>query len=211
MKIVEEGIEEKHFLENKWILTYKPNVVNKKKQSENDWLATFKHVHNIESIEMFWSVKNNIASWSSLHHGSIYAFFQKGINPSWEDPKNKKGCSYIFYFNKTRTDNNDLDNVFESSLVFLIGHISDFIACVNGITFERKRNGDKMIVWCNAHSKEMFKEITNGVLPEKIRDETNFESGDLTDNRYKVSVRVVDHQSELKRINSHTPTASINN
>lgn len=202
---VSVGIKEKHDLENKWKFTYKPNVTHKKKkQSEKDWLSTYKMIHpKIASVEMFWCVKNNIKPWSELHYGSIYAFFKNEINPSWEDDKNKEGCSYMFYFNKNKTNEKDLDDVFESSLVFLIGETSMFSDCVNGITFERKQRGDKMIVWCNAHSPEMLENVTTGILPKQFESETNFETGDLTDSRYKVSVKVVDHQSELQRINSH--------
>ena len=83
--VIEEPnvIEEKHFLQNTWKFTYKPKAINSKKQpSEADWLQSFKVIHpNIKSIEMFWSVKNNIIEWSKLHHGSTYAFFKNNINP----------------------------------------------------------------------------------------------------------------------------------
>ena len=196
------SIEEKHFLENSWQFTYKPKVVNtKKQQSEADWLASYEIIHaQIKSIEMFWCVKNNVKSWSKLHHGSIYAFFKEGINPSWEDEMNKEGCSYMFYFNQNRMTEQDMDDVFESALLFLIGEWSKYVAYVNGITFERKFRGDKMIVWCNSHSKEMLENIRNELLPESVKMCSTLEAGELNNSRFKVSIKVVDHKSELQRI-----------
>ena len=198
-------ILEKHPLENGWKFTYKPKVVStKKQQSEDDWLSSFQVIHpEIKSIEMFWSVKNNILNWSKLHHGSIYAFFKNSINPSWEDPQNKEGCSYMFYMNQNRINEKDLDDIFESALLFLVGEWSKFAACVNGVTFERKYRGDKMIVWCNSHSKEMLQNIKNEMLPESIdKDFISIDSGELNDNRFKISVKVIDHKSELQRLST---------
>jgi Eukaryotic initiation factor 4E len=198
-------IEEKHFLQNPWKFTYKPKAINTKKQpSESDWLQSFKLIHpSIKSIEMFWSVKNNIIEWSKLHHGSTYAFFKNNINPSWEDDMNREGCSYMFYFNQNRITEQDLDDVFESALLFLIGEWSIYSQFINGITFERKMRGDKMIVWCNSHSKEMLIDVKNELLPENVKEQTSLQSGELNDNRFKVSIKVIDHKSELQRIHGH--------
>jgi len=195
-------IEEKHFLQNTWKFTYKPKAMNTKKQpSEKDWLESFKIIHpGIKSIEMFWSVKNNIIEWSKLHHGSTYAFFKNNINPSWEDDMNKEGCSYMFYFNQNRITEQDLDDVFESALLFLIGEWSEYSQFINGVTFERKMRGDKMIVWCNSHSKDMLINVKNELLPDNVSDQTSLQTGELNDNRFKVSVKVIDHKSELQRI-----------
>jgi hypothetical protein len=204
------AIVEKHFLENGWKFTYKPKVVHTKKtQSEDDWLSSFQIIHpEIKSVEMFWSVKNNILNWSKLHHGSIYAFFKNNINPSWEDKQNKEGCSYMFYMNQNRITENDLDEIFESALLFLVGEWSEYAACVNGVTFERKYRGDKMIVWCNSHSKEMLQNIKNEMLPDSFKDFVSIDSGELNDNRFKISVKIIDHKSELQRLSTSTNRSS---
>lgn len=95
---------------------------------------------------------------------------------------------------------NDLDNVFELSLLFLIGECSKYSSHVNGITFERKFRGDKMIVWCNAHSKEMLESIKNEVLPDNLRDYCCLDATEHNDSRYKVGIKVVDHKAELQRL-----------
>ena len=209
---VNDVIEENHLLQNSWKFTYKPKVVHTKKtQSEEDWLSSFQKVYDIKSVEMFWCVKNNVLNWSKLHHGSIYAFFKNDINPSWEDKQNKEGCSYMFYMNQNRITEADLDDIFESALLFLVGEWSKFAECVNGVTFERKYRGDKMIVWCNSHSKEMLQNIKNEMLPASMKDLVSIDSGELNDNRYKISVKIIDHKSELQRLSSTHSNHSHNN
>jgi translation initiation factor 4E len=198
-----------HPLEHTWLLTYKPNkppppkglgYVKKQQQSENDWLSAFQKVYLINTVELFWQVYNNILKWSKLSNGSIYAFFKEGINPSWEDPANKEGCSYMFYMNQNKIREDDLDKIFESALAFLIGGWSDYAEAVNGITFERKQRGDKMIVWCNSHSDEMLRCIRKEMFPEDMVDLVSLESEDINNNTFKVSTKIVDHKSELARL-----------
>lgn len=196
-------IEEKHPLESTWTWKYKPKVQHtKKQQNEEDWLSSFENICKIGSVEMFWSVKNNIHSWSQMHYGSIYSFFRDDINPSWEDEKNKDGCSYAFYFVKERMTEKDLDDVFESVLLCLIGEFGNFSEYVNGATFERKFKGDKLIVWCNAHSQEMLEALRDEMLPPSVREYATLKRTELNNRRYKVTIKVIDHQSELERINN---------
>lgn len=202
-----------HPLQTQWLLTYKTNKppvssgsgkgfshVKKQQQNEHDWLASFQTVSLIATVELFWEVKNNIIGWSKLSNGSIYAFFKEGINPSWEDPANKEGCSYMFYMNQSKLRPEDIDNIFESALLFLIGECSDYSDAINGITFERKQRGDKMILWCNSHSDEMLLSIKNGLFPDNIVNFVSLECKDFNNPNIKVSTEIVDHKSALARL-----------
>ena len=60
-----------------------------------------------------------------------------------------------------------------------------------------------MIVWCNSHSKEMLINVKNELLPDNVSEQTSLQNGELNDNRFKVSVKVIDHKSELKRIHGN--------
>ena len=205
------GIVETHQLENVWEFKYKPKIQHTKKQpSKHEWLSTFKHIGKIGSVEMFWSVINNVKKWSTLHYGSIYSFFKEGITPCWEDEKNKDGCSYAFFFVKDRMTEQNLDDTFETALLYLVGDgatfickdgkPSDYVRYINGVTFERKYKGDKMIVWCSHHSDEMKRHVKDGMLPLKVSKEATFQRTELTNRRWKVSIKVIDHQAEIQKI-----------
>ena len=192
----------KYPLNDTWVLKYKPKYQYKKQQSETDWLDSFLKMHEkINCIGTFWSVFNNIPSWYDLHSGTIYAFFKNGINPSWEDKMNEKGCSYTFYFNRAKMNQLEMNQVYIECLLFLIGNMSDYHQFLNGVTFERKYKGDKLIIWCSAHSNEMFHCVIDNIFPQSVKDYLTLKQFDLSDSRYKVFGKVVDHQSELKRLN----------
>ena len=200
----------KHQLEHNWNFTYKPSKPPpqkgsgpvKKQQSENDWLASFKQIlaPSIDHVELFWKTYNNVPKWSKLSNAAIYAFFKEGINPSWEDPANKDGCSYMFYMNQSKINSDDLDNIYEHALLFLIGNCSEYSDAVNGITFERKLRGDKMIVWCNSHSEEMLECITKEMFPSNIVKLVSLKPDDFANNDFKVTTKIVDHKHELARL-----------
>jgi hypothetical protein len=195
--------DEDYPLEDKWTLKYKPTYQYQRQQSETDWLNSFQMIHNeINSIEIFWRVFNNIPSWHDLHSGTIYAFFKQDINPSWEDKMNEKGCSYMFYINRNRVTENDLNQIFIDCLLFFIGNMSIYHQFLNGVTFERKNKGDKLIVWCSAHSDEMLNCVIENIFQQDVRDYLTIKNVELSDSRYKVITKVIDHQSELKRLRS---------
>lgn len=136
----------RHQLEYPWTLSYKPRIVYKQQQSERDWLLDYKTIYVIKDIESFWGVYNNIPSLTDMPAGSIYAMFKNGINPSWEDPENKTGFSWILYGSKNATKA-WINKIYEATLLTLIGCQYKYEECLNGCSFERKAKGDKFVFW----------------------------------------------------------------
>ena len=197
--------DQEYPLNDTWVLSFKGKTAYKKQQSENDWLSSYKHIFSIKTIKMFWQLFNNIHPWTDLHVGSIYAVFKDGIRPSWEDPKNIKGCSYVLYLNRNRLDKESMDELFLNVLMFLVGNETNYHEFINGVSFERKYRGDKITLWCSAQSEEMLK-----VIMEKldIRKTDYTRSVAPSNDNYKIVVKMIDHQEELRKVaaaeHSHT-------
>ena len=184
--------------EDSWNFMYKGKTNNRKQQSAQEWMANYEIIYgNINNVKIFWEVFNNVANWTDLHVDSRYAFFKDGILPSWEDPKNCDGCSYILYLNPKRMNDTEMNEIFYHVLLYLVGNNSDYHPFINGVTFERKWQGDKVIFWCNAHSDNMLDNVLENLCfkPTDCTRSTNPQN-----DNYKVVVKIIDHRQELDKI-----------
>ena len=114
-----------------------------------------------------------------------------------EDPKNIKGCSYIFYLNRNRIDNESMDEMFLNVLMFMIGNQTEYHDYLNGASFERKYKGDKITIWCTAQSDEMLAQILKNI---DVRDTEYTRSTAPSNDNYKMVIKIIDHQDELRKI-----------
>ncbi|KAI8993540.1 translation initiation factor eIF 4e-like domain-containing protein [Pilobolus umbonatus] len=81
----------KHPLQNTWTLWFdNPG----KKASTQSWSQNLKEVVDVDTVEDFWGVHNNIAKVNALEISSNYHIFKKGIRPEWEDPVNSNGGKF---------------------------------------------------------------------------------------------------------------------
>jgi translation initiation factor 4E len=179
-----------------WDLSFKGKTAYKKQQSENDWLSTYKHIYKIDTVNTFWKVFNNIHPWTDLHVGSIYALFKQNIKPSWEDPLNINGCSYVFYLNRNRLDRDSMNELYWNVLMFLIGNETKYHDYFNGVSFERKYRGDKITLWCTAHSEDMLTMVLENI---GLRSTEYTRSVTPSNDNYKIVVKMIDHQEELRK------------
>ena len=184
-------------LEDTWALSFKGKTLYKKQQSEDDWLSSYKHIFTINTVKTFWQVFNNIHPWTNLHVGSIYALFKDGISPSWEDPSNIKGCSYVFYLNRNQLNEDSMNEIFLNVLMFLVGNTTDYHEYFNGVTFDRKYRGDKITFWCSAQSDHMLETILDHL---DIRKTDYTRSVMPSNDSYKMTIKIIDHQEELRKI-----------
>ena len=134
-----------YLLKLAWTFSFKPRVAYKQ-QSERDWLSDYKTIYDIDDIEKFWRVYNNIPCFTEMPHGSIYAMFKNNIHPSWEHIENKKGFSWILYIPKNTTQE-WTKQIYENILLMLIGATYRYESMLNGCTFEKKARGDKIVFW----------------------------------------------------------------
>jgi translation initiation factor 4E len=136
-----ESIPEKHPLQNRWALWYFKSDKNK------DWKDNLKLVISFDTVEEFWSVYNHIKPASQVPPGCDYMLFKDGIEPMWEDARNKSGGRWLF--NLEKRDRKDLlDHCWLETLMCLIGEGFDESSDeVCGSVVQIRNKGDKIAIW----------------------------------------------------------------
>ncbi|KFP49514.1 Eukaryotic translation initiation factor 4E, partial [Cathartes aura] len=135
------------------------------------------------------SVKSDLTSGCSL---------QDGIEPMWEDEKNKRGGRWLITLNKQQR-RSDLDRFWLETLLCLIGEsFDDYSDDVCGAVVNVRTKGDKIAIWTTecenrdavTHIGRVYKERLG--LPPKIvigyqsHADTATKSGSTTKNRFVV-------------------------
>uniref|UniRef100_A0A5F8HAM8 Eukaryotic translation initiation factor 4E family member 1B n=1 Tax=Monodelphis domestica TaxID=13616 RepID=A0A5F8HAM8_MONDO len=108
-----EGLE-KHPLENRWALWFFKNDRNRA------WQDNLHLVTKFETVEDFWAIHSHIKLASKLSSGCDYALFKDGIEPMWEDSRNKHGGRWLVSLAKQQHQSN-LDRLWLEMLLCLIG------------------------------------------------------------------------------------------
>ncbi|KAK3612233.1 hypothetical protein CHS0354_039515 [Potamilus streckersoni] len=144
----------KHPLQNRWALWFFKNDKSK------EWTANLKLVHSFDTVEDFWAnqalqlklvnrkkLYNHVQKASKLQSGCDYSLFKDGIQPMWEDEKNKDGGRWLISLNKNQRAT-ELDNFWLETLLCLIGEAFDDLSDdVNGATINIRNKGDKLGLW----------------------------------------------------------------
>ncbi|ERE88507.1 Translation Initiation factor eIF- 4e-like domain containing protein [Cricetulus griseus] len=143
---------------------------------------------------------NHIQLSSNLMPGCDYSLFKDGIEPMWEDEKNKRGGRWLITLNKQQR-RSDLDRFWLETLLCLIGEsFDDYSDDVCGAVVNVRAKGDKIAIWTTecenrdavTHIGRVYKERLG--LPPKIvigyqsHADTATKSGSTTKNRITVSV-----------------------
>ncbi|KAI9255327.1 nucleoporin Nup186/Nup192/Nup205 [Sporodiniella umbellata] len=90
----------KHPLQNTWTLWFdNPG----KKANATNWSENLKEIVNVNTVEDFWGVYNNIPKVSILEQNSNYHVFKQGVRPEWEDPYNANGGKFSVQLPRNRT------------------------------------------------------------------------------------------------------------
>lgn len=131
----------KHPLQNTWALWFFKNDRNK------SWSDNLRLVTKFSTVEDFWAIYNHIQLSSKLHAGCDYNLFKDGIQPMWEDQRNKDGGKWQFQLGKQHRSN-DLDKYWLETLLLLIGEgFGEDSECVNGGVVQVRGKGDKSAIW----------------------------------------------------------------
>lgn len=127
-----------NILNDTWVFKIKTTQDFSKEQKKDDWLKSYKNVmKNINDIETFWGTWNNVLGRNKGKfngkklHCTVHSLFKDGIEPIWEDPKNKNGCSMHFF---TESASKFADNV----ALMCIGNTINNSEYINGCTFDIK-------------------------------------------------------------------------
>ncbi|CAD7686321.1 unnamed protein product [Nyctereutes procyonoides] len=142
--------------------------------------ANLRLISKFDTVEDFWTLYNHIQLSSNLMPGCEYSLFKDGIEPMWEDKKNKRGGRWLITLNKQQR---------RKTLLCLIGEsFDDYSDDVCGAVIDVRAKGDKIAIWTTKW--RVYKERLG--LPPKIvigyqsHADTATKSGSTTKNRFVV-------------------------
>ncbi|XP_059232281.1 eukaryotic translation initiation factor 4E isoform X3 [Mustela nigripes] len=175
--------------------TPNPPPTEEEKTESNQEVANPEHYikHPLQN-----SLYNHIQLSSNLMPGCDYSLFKDGIEPMWEDEKNKRGGRWLITLNKQQR-RSDLDRFWLETLLCLIGEsFDDYSDDVCGAVVNVRAKGDKIAIWTTecenreavTHIGRVYKERLG--LPPKIvigyqsHADTATKSGSTTKNRFVV-------------------------
>ncbi|XP_063466294.1 eukaryotic translation initiation factor 4E isoform X5 [Symphalangus syndactylus] len=175
--------------------TPNPPTTEEEKTESNQEVANPEHYikHPLQN-----SLYNHIQLSSNLMPGCDYSLFKDGIEPMWEDEKNKRGGRWLITLNKQQR-RSDLDRFWLETLLCLIGEsFDDYSDDVCGAVVNVRAKGDKIAIWTTecenreavTHIGRVYKERLG--LPPKIvigyqsHADTATKSGSTTKNRFVV-------------------------
>jgi len=158
----------KHHLQNRWTFWYKQPQQGR---GGSDWGQGLVQIVEIDTVEDFWALVNNVKEPTQLAMKSSYMLFKSGVKPEWEDPNNQKGFNLeIPIPSKTPPL---LNQMWEELLMILIGEQldSDY---VNGIWVNIRQGGHRFEIWLKAGPEvetiKSMSEKLKGTLVEAIRE-----------------------------------------
>uniref|UniRef100_A0A8C5LG43 Eukaryotic translation initiation factor 4E n=1 Tax=Jaculus jaculus TaxID=51337 RepID=A0A8C5LG43_JACJA len=114
----------KYSLQNRWTPWCFKNDKSK------TWQANLQLISKFDTVEDFWALYNYIQISSNLMPECDYSLFKDGIEPMWEDGKNKQGGQWLITLHKQQRQS-DLDHFWLETLQCLIGESFDDHTVVN--------------------------------------------------------------------------------
>ena len=115
----------KHPLYNVWTLWF-DNPGHKgsgsAKERRETWGANLHKVVDLQSVEEFWGLYNNIVPPSLLPQSANYYLFKQGIQPAWEDPANGGGGKWSLQLPREK-HRNQIDKLWLYTMLSAIGEM----------------------------------------------------------------------------------------
>ena len=142
--------ESQHLLSDKWVLwAHLPH--------DTDWiLKSYINIVEFDTVEKVIAVINTIPP--TMIKNCMLFVMKKGINPTWEDPKNCKGGCFSF-----KIMNKQVCQVWNDLLKVVTGNTisidKTFVKNVNGITISPKKAFCIMKIWMSGTDKQNPKVI----------------------------------------------------
>ncbi|XP_008253670.3 eukaryotic translation initiation factor 4E type 1B [Oryctolagus cuniculus] len=135
---------------------------------------------------------------SKLSSGCDYALFKDGIEPMWEDSKNKRGGRWLISLAKQQR-HSELDRLWLETLLCLIGEsFAEHSREVCGAVLNVRTKGDKIAVWTREaenqagvlHIGRIYKErlglSTKTIIGYQAHADTATKSNSLAKNKFVV-------------------------
>ena len=143
---------QEHNLHDKWVLwAHLPH--------DTDWsLASYIKIMEVVTLENVISLMNSVPAL--MVKNCMLFFMRKGINPTWEDPKNNDGGCFSF-----KVSNKNVPNVWKHLSYVLTGEtISNdykFQRKVTGITISPKKSFCILKIWMQSLEYQNPRVIVN--------------------------------------------------
>uniref|UniRef100_A0A2K5PCF6 Eukaryotic translation initiation factor 4E family member 1B n=1 Tax=Cebus imitator TaxID=2715852 RepID=A0A2K5PCF6_CEBIM len=183
---------ELHPLQNRWALWFFKN------DRSRAWQDNLHLVTKVDTVEDFWALYSHIQLASKLSSGCDYALFKDGIEPMWEDSRNKRGGRWLVSLAKQQR-HIELDRLWLETLLCLIGEsFEEHSRDVCGAVINIRTKGDKIAVWTREaenqagvlHIGRVYKERL-GLSPKTIigyqaHADTATKSNSLAKNKFVV-------------------------
>ena len=162
-----------HALKNKWNLwAHLPQ--------DSDWTSkSYKLIYNFKTVEDIIAITESTPD--PLIKSCMLFVMKDGINPVWEDPKNRNGGCFSY-----KISNKNVCEVWRELNYVLVGETisnnSSFVKCVTGITISPKKNFCIIKIWMTncehinptVVTSEVKGLISQGCLFKKHIDNSDF-------------------------------------
>ncbi|KAJ0050351.1 hypothetical protein NL108_017813, partial [Boleophthalmus pectinirostris] len=118
-----------------------------KNDKSKTWQANLRLISKFHTVEDFWALYNHIQLSSNLTSGCDYSLFKDGIEPMWEDERNRRGGRWLITLSKQQRKA-DLDHFWLETLLCLVGEaFDDYSSDVCGAVINVRAKGDKIAIW----------------------------------------------------------------
>uniref|UniRef100_F6VMH3 Eukaryotic translation initiation factor 4E family member 1B n=1 Tax=Monodelphis domestica TaxID=13616 RepID=F6VMH3_MONDO len=105
---------------------------------------------------------------SKLSSGCDYALFKDGIEPMWEDSRNKHGGRWLVSLAKQQRQSN-LDRLWLETLLCLIGEaFEEYSEEVCGVVLNVRTKGDKIAIWTSEAENQPAVTFIGRVYKERL-------------------------------------------
>lgn len=181
---------ELHPLLNRWALWFFKN------DRSWAWEDNLHLVTKSDTVEDFWAMYSHIQLASKLSSSCDYALFKDGIEPMWEDSRNKRGGRWLVSLAKQQC-HSELDRLWLETLLRLIGEsFKEHSRKVRGAAINIRAKGDKTAIWTRAaenqegvlHTGRVYKErlglSTKMVTGSQAHADTATKSNSLAKNKF---------------------------
>ncbi|CAH6798533.1 Eif4e1b [Phodopus roborovskii] len=185
-------LTEQHPLQYRWVLWFFKN------DRSRAWQDNLQLVTKFDTVEDFWATYSHIKLASKLSSGCDYALFKEGIQPMWEDNRNKRGGRWLLSLAKQQR-HTELDRLWLETLLCLLGEsFEESSKDVCGAVVNIRTKGDKIAVWTSEaenqtavmHIGQVYKErlglSTKTIIGYQAHADTAAKSNSLAKNKFVV-------------------------
>ena len=158
-EIQQEEYSENTKLNDKWILWYH--------HEKNNWkISGYRKIYKIETIKDFWELYNNFDRIGGINNQHFF-LMREGIEPVWEDEKNKKGGCWSF-----KKMDNESAKLWEDLSVRIIGEkLLENNSDLNGLSICLKRQLNSVIkIWNNNSKNNQINLLNKEILDRYGKD-----------------------------------------